>query len=162
MVAAALLAALVLAGAVAAASPPRAGVVVPGESFGGLRLGATRGQVRAAWGRRYGVCRGCSQPTWYFNYVAFEPPGVGVSFRDGRAEAYFTLWSPGGWRTREGLRVGDPAARAAALYGALPRVECENYAALVLRRSAADTLVYLVEDRVFGFGLSRAGAPACR
>jgi hypothetical protein len=37
-------AALVLAG-VAAAAPPRYGVVVPGRSLGGVRLGATAAQV---------------------------------------------------------------------------------------------------------------------
>jgi len=46
-------AALVLA-APAAAAPPRKGVFAPGRSLGGLRLGMTPAQVRAAWGSSFG------------------------------------------------------------------------------------------------------------
>lgn len=157
-----LAAALLLLATAAAAAPPPTGVVVPGKSFGGLRLGATPAQVKAAWGSRFGRCRDCSTPTWYYNYRDFEPRGVGVSFRRGRAEAFFTLWSPIGWRTPEGLKVGDALARTTLLYGVLPRVECGTYSVFVLRRGGADTHVYTVDYRVWGFGLSRAGAPACR
>ena len=52
----------------AAAAAPRAGIVVPGKSLGGLSLGATTAQVRSAWGSRFGVCRDCRVQTWYFNY----------------------------------------------------------------------------------------------
>src|SRR6266511_5413633 len=101
----------------AAAAPPTRGVVVPGKRLGGLTLGATRAQVRAAWGSKFGVCRDCRRPTWYFNFRPFEPQGVGVSFRRGRAVALFTVWSPAEWRTNRGLGVGDPAARIAGIYG---------------------------------------------
>ncbi len=73
------------------ASPPRQGLVVPGKSLGGLALGATRAEVRAAWGTRYGVCRDCRAQTWYFNLKRFEPQGAGVTFRRGRAVALFTM-----------------------------------------------------------------------
>src|SRR5947207_15318074 len=106
--------------AVALGLPPKA-VVVPGRSLAGLGVGATQGQVRAAWGPRYGRCRGCAQPTWYFTYRDFQPQGAGVSFRNGRATALFTIWSPPGWRTNRGLTVGDPEAQVSALYGYLDR-----------------------------------------
>src|SRR5206468_2481751 len=60
-------AALAVASA-AAAAPPRAGLFVPGVSLGGLRIGMTPARVRGAWGSGYGVCRGCADLTWYFNY----------------------------------------------------------------------------------------------
>jgi hypothetical protein len=144
-----------------ALSLPQQAVVVPGKSFAGLRLGATGAQVTAAWGPRYGRCRACTHPTWYFTYKKFEPQGVGVSFRNGAVEAYFTIWGPSGWHTDRGLRVGDPAARITELYGALPRVECGTYVALVLRRGRTATQIYLYNDQVWGFGLSSAGAAAC-
>ena len=154
-------AALVLA-AGAAAAPPRLGLVVPGTSFGGLALGATPEQVRVAWGSRHGVCRDCRARTWYFNLRPFEPQGAGVTFRAGRAVALFTVWSPPGWRTDRGLRIGDPAAKIVGLYGALLRVNCGTYAALTLRHGGTTTTFYVVDEQVWGFALSRRAEPACR
>jgi hypothetical protein len=156
-----LLAALVLA-ASAAAAPPRAGVVVPGKTLGGLALGATRAQVRAAWGSWFGVCRDCREPTWYFNLLPFEPQGAGVSFRKSRAVALFTVWSPADWRTNKGLRVGDLAARIASVYGPLLRVNCGTYEAVTLKRGTTTTSIYIVDENVWGFGLSLATEPVCR
>jgi hypothetical protein len=144
------------------AAPPRAGVIVPGKSLGGLTLGATPGQVRAAWGSRFGVCRDCRARTWYFNLRAFESQGAGVAFRGGRVVALFTVWSPQGWHTDRGLRIGDPAARIAGLYGPLLRVNCGTYAAMTLKRGRTTTSVYVVDEQVWGFGLSRPGQPDCR
>ncbi len=146
----------------AAAAPPSAGLVVPGKSFGGLSLGSTSQHVLDAWGSRFGLCRGCREQTWYFNRRKFEPQGVGVTFRHGRVVALFTVWSPPGWRTDRGLRVDDPAARIAGLYGPILRVNCGAYFAMTLRRGRATTSVYVVDERVWGFGLSRPGRRGCR
>ena len=153
--------ALALAGA-AAAAPPTRGVLVPGQSLGGLRLGMRPAEVRAAWGSDFGRCRSCHNPTWYFTYAPFTPQGAGVEFRGGRVAAIFTLWSPSGWRTTKRLRIGDPVARVTQLYGALPRLECGGYYALVQPRARATTAFYVLDDKVWGFGLNRAGVPACR
>jgi len=153
--------ALFVAPAVSAA-PPRAGLVVPGKSLGGLALGATKSQVRAAWGTRYGVCRDCRAETWYFNLRRFEPQGAGATFRKGRAVALFTLWSPPGWRTSQGLRVGDPEFRIATIYGSLFRVDCGRYSASTMRTKGVTTAFYVLDRQVWGFGLSRAGQPVCR
>ncbi len=144
------------------AAPPAAGLVVPGQSLGGLALGSTTAQVRSAWGPRFGVCRDCRARTWYFNLRKFEPQGAGVTFRRGRVVALFTVWSPPGWRTDRGLRIDDPAVRIAGLYGPLLRVNCGTYAAMTLRRGRTTTSVYVVDERVWGFGLSRPGQPVCR
>jgi hypothetical protein len=152
-----LLVALALAGAL-----PEPGALVPGESLGGLRLGATPARVTAAWGPTYGVCRSCRQTTWYFNYRPFEPQGAGVELRRGRVSALFTLWQPPGWRTPDGLRLGDDASRVTALYGPLPRVRCAGYDALTLRRGRTLTAFYVLRDELWGFGLAHAGARPCR
>jgi hypothetical protein len=158
----AVVAALVVTGDVAAA-PPRAGLIVPGKSLGGLELGATRARVRTAWGTRYGVCRDCRAQTWYFNLRPFEPQGAGVTFRKGRAVALFTMWSPPGWRTTQGLRIGDPEFRIEAVYGALVRVGCGRYSALTLPGRGGTTSFYVVDEQVWGFGLSLGGlASICR
>lgn len=144
-----------------ALSLPHQAVVVPGKSFAGLRLGATGLQVTAAWGRSHGRCRDCPQPTWYFTYRKFAPQGAAVSFRNGAVESFFTLWAPPGWHTDRGLAIGDPEPRVTQLYGALPRFQCVTYAALILRRGRTATLFYVYRGKVWGFGLSPAGAPPC-
>jgi prepilin-type processing-associated H-X9-DG protein len=153
--AAATAAALGLA-APAAATPPRAGVLVPGASLGGLRLGAPITAVVKRWGRSFGVCRGCRTQTWYYSYVPFQPVGTGVSFADGHVTSLFTLWSPPGWRTTKGLTVGDDVTRVTSLYGALERHDCADYYTLALHGRDAVTEFYVVDGRLWGFGLSRA------
>ena len=146
----------------AAAAPPRAGVVVPGRSFGGLSLGATEAAVKAAWGPRFGRCRSCRLRTLYFNVAPFDPTGAGVEIRRGRAVGFFTVWSPRGWRTDGAVSIGDPAARVTSVYGALPSVSCGRYQALTLPARRAKTIFYVYDERVWGFGLSEARAPVCR
>jgi hypothetical protein len=140
---------------------PQHGVVVPGQSFAGVRLGSTGPQVTAAWGRRHGVCRGCPRPTWFFTYRPFRPQGAAVTFRAGGTEAFYTLRAPAGWHTDRGLAVGDPEAKVTALYGVLPRAECGTYSALVQIRKRVETEFYVYAGKVYGFGLSSAGAPRC-
>jgi hypothetical protein len=151
-----------VAGALALAVLPQRGVLVHGSSLGGLRLGMTPAQVRATWGSRYGGCRDCPDPTWYFNYTKFQPTGAGVEFRAGRVVAIFTLWAPTGWRTSRGLLIGDAEARVTALYGPLLTTHCTNYDALVASRARTQTVIYVRQGTVWGFGLSSAAVPACR
>lgn len=152
----------VLAAAPAGAAPPRQGVLVPGERLGGIALGMSGAQVRAAWGSRFGVCRSCPRPTWYFNQRPFEPEGAGVELRGGRVAAVFTVWAPEGWRTSRGVRIGDSAARVTTVYGALPEVHCGAYSARTLRRGTTVTAFYVLDEEVWGFGLLRAGVSVCR
>jgi hypothetical protein len=159
---AAVLAAALALAVPAAAAPPSAGVLVPGRSLGGMRVGVTKAEVERLWGRAYGVCRGCAAETWYFNYYAFQPRGAGVELRAGRVAAIFTLYEPAGWRTSRGLALGDPAARITSLYGALLRRECGGYSALVLPGHGVQTAFYVLDDRLWAFGLARAGLPLCR
>ena len=158
---AAFAAALVLA-APAAAAPPGAGVLVPGRSLGGIELGTTKAKVELRWGRAYGVCRGCAVETLYFNYYAFQPRGAGVELRKGRVAAVFTLYQPLGWRTTRGLTLGDSAARVTSVYGALVRRECGGYSVLVLPGRGATTAFYILDDRLWAFGLYGPGLPLCR
>jgi len=145
-----------------AAGPPDVGVLVPGRSLGGIELGATKEQVERRWGLAYGVCRGCTAETWYFNYFAFQPRGAGVELRKSRVAAVFTLYQPLGWRTTRGLVLGDSVASVTSIYGALVRRECGGYAVLVLPGRGATTAFYVLDERLWAFGLFRPGLQLCR
>jgi hypothetical protein len=134
-------------------------LLVPGTSLGGIRIGDSPARVTALWGTRHGVCRTCGETTWFFNQRPFEPQGLGVAFRRHRVTAVFTIWQPSGWKTSSGLATGDASVSITAKYGALPRVQCAGYDTYLLGRA---TRIYVREDAVWGFGLTRAGAATCR
>jgi len=140
---------------------PQHGLLVPGRSLGGIRLGMTPAQVQTVWGTRYGRCRGCTQPTWYYNYRAFRPEGAAVRFHRGRADAVWTLWLPPGWHTLGGLRLGQNALEVNVRYGALVSIPCGSYRALVLTKGRVTTVFYVYGQRLWGFGLIRAEATPC-
>lgn len=151
-----------LLAAAAIGSFPHAGVLVVGHSLGGLRLGMTPAQVTMRWGPNHGVCQGCADRTWYWNYAPFTEKGAGVSFRRGRVAAVFTLWQPSRWRERGGLRIGEDLRRLRARFKPLRRTACEGYETLAYRTFGAVTDFYVVGGRIWGFGLRRPGVPPCR
>jgi hypothetical protein len=154
--------ALAAAGA-ASAAPPEAGVLVPGQSLGGVRPGWTLEQVSRVWGSRSGRCRSCAVETRYFTVALYRPEGAGVVVRGGRVVAVFTLWAPRSWHTSRGLYVGEPERRVRATYDVARRVRCAGYDGLVLRAGGgATSIVYIVDGKVWGFGLTLAGEPVCR
>jgi hypothetical protein len=150
-----------LAPAGARAALPREGVLVPGQSLGGISLGMTQQQVAARWGSRHGRCRSCLFTTWYYTYRPFEPQGAAVEFFNRRVTRVYTLWKPAGWRTPDGLALGVPAEEVAGRYGALPRHECTRYTAVLRRGVRTITAFYLFEGQVWGFGLLRPDASPC-
>ena len=150
-----------LALAAVTASLPHAGVLVPGRSLGGVRIGEPAAQVRAALGA-YGVCAGCAATTWYFTYAKFTQPGLAVELRGGRVAAVYTLWQPSGWRTRSGLRLGAVEAQVTRLAAPVIPVVCPGYTALVRDTAAARTTYYIVDGKLWGFGLMRARTSPCR
>jgi hypothetical protein len=141
---------------------PLQGTVVPAKSVAGIRLGASPAQVRATWGRAFGVCTDCTQRTWYFTYTRYEPQGAGVEFRGKRVAALFTLWSPSGWRTAQGLRIGDSEGRVTAVYGPLTKLDCGTYDAYQLPRGRVATDFYVFDGKVWGFAVTRSDVPVCR
>jgi hypothetical protein len=140
---------------------PNPGVVVPGKSLGGVRLGMTQAEVRTTWGNVYGRCRGCTHETWYFNYRKFRPQGTAVRFSKGRVDAVWTLWQPPGWRTSDGLLLDVPAAEINTHYGALVTITCGSYRALIMTKGKVTTVFYVFGEKVWGFGLNRPGATPC-
>jgi len=146
----------------ATAALPRAGTLVPGRSLGGIRLGEPAPQVRAALGGFFGVCSDCSRRTWYFTYRPFDSRGLGVELTKGRVTAVYTVWQPSGWHGPQGLVLGQPASVVDARLGKLLPVACAGYSALVDDTPAARTAYYVVNGRLWGFGLLDAKASPCR
>jgi hypothetical protein len=141
------------------AAVPTRGVLVVGKSLAGVALGATAADVRAQWGHRYTVCQGCTPRTWFFFDSPTSDAGVAVSFRHGRVTSVFTLGSPDGWHTTDGLRVGqifdtfnDPAGKTTA---------CSGYGAISTRSGNAVTSILTQGQAVYGFALSRPSEPIC-
>jgi hypothetical protein len=153
-------AALVCAGS-AVAALPRAGVFLPGRSLAGLQLGERAPDVRAALGA-HGVCIGCATTTWYFNYKPFTQRGLAVEFTDGRVSGVYTLWQPAGWRATKGLRLGVVEGQLTASAGPLVNVVCSGYDARVADGSHARSVYYVVQGKLWGFGLLRTHSNPCR
>jgi hypothetical protein len=148
--------------ATAAAGLPKAGVLVPGRSLGGIRLGESPRAVRAALGTFYGSCSGCPRRTWYFTYLPFDKRGLAVEFTGGRVSAVYTLWRPAGWHAPHKLEFGSSALAVHRRSGASRTVTCKDYGALVQDSARARTAYYLLHGKLWGFGLFRRGASPCR
>jgi hypothetical protein len=151
-----LLAALVLAHP---AVPVKA-VFVPGKSLAGVRLGDTQASVE----RRFGDSRECATCVGTVSlYVRADGvPALAVAFRRGRVTAVTTMGGQIGWRTPEGLIVGQGIDRIREVYGALSWRLCVGYGALTMRRPKVVTTIYTTGDVVYGFGLSLPSEPVCR
>jgi hypothetical protein len=137
-------------------------VLVPGRSLGGIRLGESPRAVRAALGTFHGTCRDCPQPTWYFTYAPFDEHGLAVEFTGGHVSGVYTLWRPAGWHAPHGLRLGSSVLVVHELSGASRTVTCRDYEALVRDSAQARTAYYLLDGRLWGFGLFRRGVSPCR
>jgi hypothetical protein len=148
--------------ATAAAGLPKAGTLVPGRSLGGIRLGESPGAVRAALGTFYGTCRGCPRRTWYFTYAPFDKHGLAVELTGGHVSGVYTLWRPRGWHAPHKLGFGSSVLAVHNLTGASRTVTCTDYEALAHDSAHARTAYYLVNGRLWGFGLFQRGASPCR
>jgi hypothetical protein len=146
---------------VSTAALPVRGVLVPGESLGGVRLGDTAAAVRARWGSRFSRCAVCRRTTWLYTYPS-GPRGAAVSFAGGRVNAVFTLGVPRGWRTTRGVALGDPAEKIQATYGRLAWSRCIGYGALSIRSRRVVSSIYTYGESVYGFALTRPGEPVCQ
>jgi hypothetical protein len=146
----------------AAAGLPRVGTLVPGGSLGGIRLGESSHEVRAALGHRFGVCNDCARPTWYFTYKPFTAQGIAVEFVHRRVVAVYTLWQPKGWRATNGLRLGDTPLEVHRHAGPLHTITCAGYEALVADQPSSRTAYFLYNGSLWGFGLFLPHWSPCR
>jgi hypothetical protein len=157
----------------ASASPsgrtlPTAGVLTPGVSLAGIQIGYSQAQVIKHWGHAYricprNVCKG-KDTVWYYVYTGSEPLGAAVRFNPiGRVNAVFTLGSPAGWRTSQGLLIGQGVSDAQRLYGSnLSWSVCIGYGAMSMRTGKAVTSIYTSGESIYGFAITSPGTPICQ
>jgi hypothetical protein len=125
----------------------------------------TMNQVKQVWGTQYKVCpkTDCKDQTvWYYIYSRGEPLGAAVRFRNDRVSAVFTLGSPVGWHTAEGLGVGEQIDKVSSLYGQLAWHVCVGYGAMSMRTGSTVTSIYTTGLVVYGFALTAAGEKICQ
>jgi hypothetical protein len=141
---------------------PRAGTLVPGSSLGGIRLGESAHAVRAALGRRFGVCNDCAETTWYFTYKPFDAQGLAVEFVHRRVTAVYTLSQPPGWHATNGLRLGATPLQVHRRAGRLHTITCGGYDALVADTARARTAYFIFDAHLWAFGLFLPHWSPCR
>jgi hypothetical protein len=144
-------------------SLPAKGVLVPGKSLAGVRLGDGKARVTELWGTTHTVCDWCRSETWFFTYEEPYALGAAVTFVNERAVAVFTLGAPAGWRSTDGLKLGEYSDRIAQLYPQLRWRTCIGYQA-VSRRSANGVVTSIYSDgqTVYGFALTHPSQPVCQ
>jgi hypothetical protein len=147
--------------AAASASLPHGGVLVPGHTLAGVRIGESAAAVRVSLGA-HGVCDGCATTTWYFTYAKFTQQGLAVELRAGRVSAVYTVWRPDGWHTTAGVQLGAAEAQVTRLASPVAPVVCPGYTALVHDTGGVRTAYYIVDGTLWGFGLMRARTSPCR
>ena len=139
---------------------PHRGALVPWQSLGGIRIGMTKAQVEQRWGSDHGRCRGCKEPTWYYNYEPFRPQGAAVRFKNNKVDAVWTLWAPTGWHAGT-LTLGAAQEEITKRYPATLTIPCGAYDALVLTKRRVTTAFYIYNGSLWGFGLTRSTATSC-
>ena len=174
--AASALAALALsAGAGASlANFPSRGIVVPGQSIGGITLGMTEQQVEQHWGHGFSVCQKCGKNlVWLYEYPGAEPLGAAIKFNApasaataktppaAKVVAVFTLGSPKGWGTK-GAMMFDPVSNVYNLFGNTGDAQCIGYDALTVRIGQSTMSFYTASGVIYGYALTAPSQSPCQ
>ena len=139
---------------------PQHGVLVPGRSLGGVRLGMTPPQVEPP-GARTTAAAGTARGRRGTSTTRSSTPRAPQS---ASATAASTPSGRCGSRTagaRGKLALGAPAPAVTGRYGALVTIPCGSYEARVLTRRGVTTAFYVYGGKLWGFGLNRPGASPC-
>ena len=145
---------------------PTRGVFVPGVSLVGVKLGDTQTKVKATLGANYSICptenKLCKEPVWLFEYTRGEPLGVAVKFHNGKVSAVFTLGAIAGWKTKEGLKMGDPVSNIYSFYQTPIYTKCIGFEALSMRKGTITSSIYTASGVVYGFALTAPTEAICQ
>jgi hypothetical protein len=141
---------------------PVKGIVIPGVSLAGIKVGDTEQRVRKVWGSNYVTCKYCSDPTWLYEYQLGEPLGTAARFENGKVVAVFTLGSPAGWRTNRGLYIGDPISNVYTIFSRTGTTRCIGFDAVTIRQGNVVTAIYSSAGVVYGFALVTPTMTVCQ
>ena len=132
---------------------PVKGLIVPGISFAGLKIGYTQQQVRSLWGSNFVECKYCTDVTWLYEYRGSEPLGAAVRFQKNKVVAMFSLGSPAGWHTDKGLFMGDPIANVYQFFPSTGTTRCIGFDAVTARTGKVVTAFYSAAGVIYGFAI---------
>jgi hypothetical protein len=141
---------------------PMRGVVIPGISLAGVKVGDTQKRVRRVWGTNFVTCKYCTDPTWLFEYQTGEPLGAAARFQNGRVVAVFSLGSPAGWHTNKGLYIGDPISNVYQFFPRTGTTRCIGFDAITMRHGNVVTAIYSSAGVVYGFALVTPAMTVCQ
>jgi hypothetical protein len=139
--------------AATAAHLPTRGVIIPGVSFAGVKIGDTEKRVKALWGTRFATCKYCTDTTWLYEYQFGEPLGAAARFEHNRVVAVFSLGSPAGWKTNKGLEMGDPISNVYQYYETTGTTRCVGFDAITAKTGKYVTAFYSAAGVVYGFAI---------
>jgi len=163
---------------------PSRGVVVPGQSIGGITLGMTEAQVEQRWGHGFALCVKCgANLVWLYEYPGAEPLGAAIKFNvappaapakgastttavtklnpAAKVIAVFTLGSPKNWGTK-GAMMFDPVANVYNLFGNTGDAQCIGYDALTVRIGASTMSFYTASGVIYGYALTAPSQSPCQ
>ena len=72
------------------------------------------------------------------------------------------LGSPPGWRTADGLLIGQGVDAATELYGTLQFSVCLGYGAMSMRAAQTVSSIYTTGTAVYGFAITAPDEPICQ
>ena len=151
---------------------PTVGVFIPGTSLAGVKLGMTQKQVARILGNNPVLCTVkisdlCKEPVYLYEYTHGEPLGVAVKFHTFKVggtptvSAVFMLGTIAGWKTKEGLKIGDPVSNIYNFYSAPIATNCIGFAALSAKEGKVITSFYTADGIVAGFALTQPPEGIC-
>jgi hypothetical protein len=141
---------------------PVRGIVIPGVSLAGVKVGDTEQRVKKLWGDNFVVCKYCTDPTWLYEYQTGEPLGAAARFQRGKVVAVFSLGSPAGWRTNKGLYIGDPIQNAYTFFPRTGTTRCIGFDAITIKQGNVVTAIYSSAGVVYGFALVTPAMTVCQ
>lgn len=150
---------------------PTVGILIPGVSLAGIKLGMTEKQVGKILGENPVLCTIkittlCREPVYLYEYTHGEPLGVGVKFHafegNEQVSAVFMLGTIAGWRTKEGLKIGDPVSNIYNFYSTPYDTNCIGFAALSAKSGSVTTSFYTADGIVSGFAITQPPEGICQ
>jgi len=141
---------------------PTRGIITPGTNFAGIKIGDTQARVKTVWGGNYTTCTYCDDVTWLYEYPFGEPLGAAVRYKKGKVVAIFNLGSPAGWRTTQGLVMGDPISNIYSIVPSTSTVRCIGFDAIVTKTGKTVTAYYSAAGVIYGFAIIVPGLTVCQ
>jgi hypothetical protein len=151
---------------------PTIGVFVPGVSLAGVKLGMSQVQVAQVLGKNPVLCTVkitdlCKEPVYLYEYTHGEPLGVAVKFHAPKPKAtpvvsaVFMLGTIAGWKTKDGLKIGDPVSNIYNFYSTPITTNCIGFSAFSAKSGKVVTSFYTADGIVSGFALSQPPEGIC-